>query len=369
MTRPIYVPAIGQYDNIGDIILRRPLLDTLRPHGPMHVYVGNAPEGYVAGLRVRPEDRLYRSFAKWYSSGLRDATRTGITYAFKPGEIQLSLPGLKEHVSVLPLLVLSRLRGGTALRVGVGSRNFSSRFLPYFMPSVRLSDLSLWRDARTRDFVGVGGVIPDLAFREGAAPQPGVATTRNALIVSMRSDRPYPSREWLAGVRAYAYDHGLETWAVTQVFRDDQRSRDLAADLGGSVLSWDGTAHDAQEDRLRALYRRTAVAVSDRLHVLIAAFTEGASPVALLVDDSEKIRRHFDAAGVHDITIDGGVMSRSEVTAAITATVERARETVDAVSTAREKLSYGLGALYGLLGDPGDPRHPASEEGVGVRFG
>jgi len=351
MTRPIYVPAIGQYDNIGDIILRRPLLDALRQRGPLHVYIGNAPDGYAEGLQVRPGDTIYRSFRRWYLAALRDAIRGGIVYVFKPGEIQMSLPGMKEHLSALPLLALSRARGGVALRVGVGSRNFSRRFRPLFMPSVRLSDLSLWRDARTQEFVGKGEVMPDLAFREGSSPS-AWPSQRSVLVVSMRSDRPYPSEAWIRAVRAYADVRGFEIWTVTQVLRDEARSRRLAADLDGKTLGWDGTAHHAQEERLRELYSRTAVAVSDRLHVLIGAFTEGARPVALLVDDSDKIRRHFAAAGIEDITIAGARLSQAELMGAIIQAAETGRSVDDRLAAVRRELDDRLSNIDALIKRP-----------------
>ena len=71
----IYVPGIGQYDNIGDIILRRQLLRWLEPMGRLHVFIGNAPAGYGESLELGPEHRTYRSFTAWYRSGLRDAAR------------------------------------------------------------------------------------------------------------------------------------------------------------------------------------------------------------------------------------------------------------------------------------------------------
>jgi glycosyltransferase involved in cell wall biosynthesis len=313
MSRPIFVPAVGQYDNIGDIILRRPLLNALRAHGPLHVYVGNAPAEYSDGLQIQPEDRLYRSFARWYASAVRNAARGGIVYAFKPGELQMSVPGLKEHVSVVPLLALSRMRGGRAVRVGAGSRNFSRWLRPLFMPSVYLSDLSLWRDSATRDFVKVGTVIPDLAFREGSPSHSWPAEPdRDLLVVSMRGDRTEPPEAWFTALKDFAAAERLNVIAVTQVERDDERSRLLAARLGGSTLPWGGQDHPGQERALRETYRHARLVVSDRLHVLIAASTEGAATAALQGDGSRKISRHFDAIGDHGVSLDSTTASREE---------------------------------------------------------
>lgn len=315
--RDIFVPARGQYDNIGDILLRRQLLDWLRPNGPLHVYVGEAPDGYAEGLGLTAEDVRYRSFSTWYAAALRSACRGRASYVFKPGEIQLTLIGMKEHLAMLPVLALVRARHGRVARIGVGSRNFAPLPRALMAPSIALSNLSLWRDATTAGYLGQGGIMPDLAFAgvsDRAHEMP--AERRDVLVVSMRSDLDYPGPEWLAAVRCVAADNGLQIWCVTQVLRDDEKCGRLAADLHGQALRWNGTAHDEQEQRLRALYRRAALAVSDRLHVLVGALTEGAVPAALLVGtQSDKIARHFAAAGLHDLSIDSAQLSAAQIVA------------------------------------------------------
>ena len=315
MLRQIFVPARGQYDNIGDILLRRQLLDWLRGSGPLHVYVGEAPDGYARGLGLTPGDVQYRSFRRWYAAALRSAAHGQASYVFKPGEIQLTLVGMKEHLAMLPVLALVRARHGRVARVGVGSRNFAPLPRALMGPSIALSNLSLWRDAATAGYLGRGNVMPDLAFASRGSGVDSVdIACRNLLVVSMRSDLEYPSAAWLTAVRAVAADHGLQIWCVTQVLRDDKRCSQLAADLGGEALRWNGTGHDEQEQRLRALYRRAALAVSDRLHVLVGALTEGAVPAALLVDaKSDKIARHFAAAGLHDVSIVSAGLTAAEI--------------------------------------------------------
>ena len=312
--REIFVPARGQYDNIGDILLRRQLLDWLRPNGPLHIYVGEAPAGYAEGLGLTAADVQYRSFRAWYAAALRNAVRGHASYVFKPGEIQLTLIGMKEHLAMLPVLALVRARRGRVARVGVGSRNFAPLPRALMGPSIALSNLSLWRDAATAGYLRRGSIMPDLAF---ANVSDNVNDdTRDVLIVSMRSDLDYPGAEWLAGVRSVAADNKLQIWCVTQVLRDDDKCGRLAVDLGGQALRWTGTAHDVQEERLRSLYRRAALAVSDRLHVLVGALTEGAVPAALLVSsNSDKIARHFAAAGLHDVSIDSLGLSAAQISA------------------------------------------------------
>jgi hypothetical protein len=336
MHRDIFVPARGQYDNIGDILLRRQLLDWLRASGPLHVYVGEAPDGYADGLGLTDDDVQYRSFRRWYAAALGRAARGRASYVFKPGEIQLTLVGMKEHIVMLPVLALVRARKGRVARVGVGSRNFAPLPRALMGPSIALSNLSLWRDAATAGYLKQGSIMPDLAF---ASVSDVTDDPRDVLVVSMRSDLDYPSDAWLAGVCTVAADNGLKIWCVTQVLRDDDKCGRLALDLDARVLRWNGTGHDEQEKRLRALYRRAAMAVSDRLHVLVGALTEGAVPAALLVDArSDKIARHFAAAGLHDVSIASAGLTAEEITARLQNLLGRREPILAGLAEAQHEL-------------------------------
>ncbi|TFV64687.1 hypothetical protein E4P41_00100 [Geodermatophilus sp. DF01-2] len=362
----VFAIGRGQYENIGDIILRRQLLDWVRPAGEMHVYVGSSPAGYDEGLGLRPDDRVYRSLRNWYRVALGSALRGNAAYVFKPGEIQLTLIGMKEHLSVLPLLLALRLRGGTAIRAGVGTRNYAPVPRGLMRPSIALSDLTLWRDEATGAYMRTGEVMPDLAFGEGAddaavasfsAPSPA----RDVLVVSMRGDdpaRPYPSRAWLAGVRAHAAANGLQIWAVTQVRTDDVRTVRLAADLGGQALTWhESTGHDEQERRLRALYSRTAIVLSDRLHVVIAAFTEGAVPVGAPIDGSDKVDRHFATIGVDGVSVSAAAESAEVVAEQLAALAGRRAEMFACLLEARARLRRHRDEILQVLSG----RSPASQ--------
>lgn len=346
----IFLPGIGQFDNIGDIILRRQLVEWLIPLGRLHVFVGQSPEGFAEALGLRDTDVVYRSFSAWYRAALREALRGDAAYAFKAGEIQLTVVGMKEHVSVLPLLLALKARGGSVVRVGSGSRNFARLPRLLIQPSILLSDLTVWRDARTAGYLGRGGVMPDLAFGEGLPTTELSAEGRDTLVVSMRSDRAFPNAAWIEAVKRYAADNGLRILAVTQVLRDRDRSRELAAALGAELMDWDGTDHGGQEERLREAYRRTALVVSDRLHVLITATTEGALPLALLVDTSDKIARHFDAAGISGVGVPSASLSVDQLLAVLTAAGSSRERVAAGLTGARARLAEVRSAVGAKLG-------------------
>jgi polysaccharide pyruvyl transferase WcaK-like protein len=184
---------------------------------------------------------------------------------------------------------------------------------------------------------------------------------RRVLVVSMRGDRPPVSAAWLDAVRRYAEERGLQTWVVTQVRRDADRSADLAQALDAQLLNWNGTGHLAQEQRLRQLYRRADAAISDRLHVLVAAYTHGTVPIALLMDGSEKIARHFAAAGIDDVAVHAPGLDAAVLVERMHAISRRAPEILAALPATRQALEAVRLAAANCLPDADKlPGHPGS---------
>lgn len=359
--REIFAVGRGQYENVGDVLLRRPLLDWARESGRLHVYVGHSPEGYDEGLGLQPDDVVYRSFVDWYRALLAFAARGEADSIYKPGELQLTVIGMKEHLAMLPAAALVRARGGRVARVGAGARNFAPLPRALMWPSNALSSYTRWRDDRTAGYLGFGPAMPDLGFSEGldargleVARAEG-AGTRDLFVVSLRDDtevapRPYPQPAWIAAVREAAAQLDLRLVVVTQVSVDEERSRRLARDLDAEVVGWPALeAHAEQEERLRAVYRRTAVAASDRLHVIIAAYTEGAMPIGLQLDDSDKISRHFDTIGLRDIAVNTTGMDADTLRDRLMALSERRDEALAALVEARARLAVVRAELAALL--------------------
>lgn len=370
--REVFAVGRGQYENIGDIILRRPLLNWAREAGRLHVYVGNSPDGYDEGLGLRDADVVYRSFREWYTALLKSAWHGTASSIYKPGEIQLTLVGMKEHLAMLPAAALVRLRGGSVSRVGVGARNFAWLPRAIMWPSNALSSYTRWRDDRTAAYLGFGPSMPDLGFAEGMSDAELATsiddTHRDVLVVSMRDDvevapRPYPHAEWLEGIRTFAQRENLAVWVVTQVSVDNDRSRRLARDLDAELLEWAELGdHAAQEARLRALYRRTRIAVSDRLHVIIAAFTEGAAPAGLQLDDADKVSRHFATIGVDGVAINTTGKTAVELAEALERIVAARSGNLQQLIAARRRLDAVRRELTELIagGTPVDVREEVS---------
>src|SRR5690606_28814821 len=201
------------------------------------------------------------------------------------------------------------LKGGKILRVGVAAAsNVNVSFKLLWKNLFNFSSLVMWRTNISRNLFGMGEVIPDLAFA-GKEPSNYDRSTeiqkRKNLIISMRWDRPYPNLDWLKAVRDFSFNRDLKILVVSQVRKDNPTCVQLAADLGGESILWkEDVFHLDQEERLRIIYKDSLLAVSDRLHVLIAAITEGVLPSVILTKPSDKVQHHFDVLDLKDISVD-----------------------------------------------------------------
>lgn len=315
--REIYVSVNGQLDNIGDSILRRGLLDAVRPYASrLHVFIGEDDRDYVSGLGLADTDHIYTSKLRWQLSALVAAARGHASYVFNPGETKIEVGS--KYVGILGKAILRavRARGGAVIHAGIGVRKPTGDAPSATRDLLASCEVLAWRDHLSRDFVGVGEVAPDWGFGEtsdGLSRQP---VSRTLLTISMRGDRPAPNEQWFDCVRSLAQSLSLEPHVVTQVGRDADRSAFIAKTLECSETTWN-PHHGEQEASVRAVYVQSAVTISDRVHALIVAFTEGSRPVGLVTLDPEKINRTFAAAGIAGVGLKAADTSPQELVARV----------------------------------------------------
>lgn len=350
MTR-VLVSAEGQVDNVGDSVLRRALLDALRPAGDLVVNVSGSTPDYITGLDLQAGDRTVGSRSEWRSLVVA-GTRQGCGFAYNAGEAQLTRDWGITYARLAPLLILNRLRGGHAVHLGFGLRSDSRLWAHVLRLSLAPCELVTWRDASSRAWVGTGTVAPDWAYAAGPSAPDGVAALptsgRDVLAVSLRFDRPPPSAAWVATVRAVADERGLQVVAVPQVERDRPRAADLARVLGGDLVEWDGTAHRVVEAQVRAVYRRSALVVSDRLHAVVMGHTEGAVPVGLATGSVAKLDRTLSAAGVAGAAFVAGDDTAADV-ARVHGLLERRAAILASADTAATRLAALRAHVHDLL--------------------
>lgn len=344
----IFVAAHGQDDNVGDPALRRAMLAGLAPGRRRHVLIGTASPAYVNALGLRDDDVTYANRRDWQLAAFRHALLGRAAFVSNAGEIQLNKRRLRINRVDRLLVGLIRLRGGAAITTGLGVRD------PFGTPSPMLTSLSracqitTWRDEDSRRFADAGTVRPDWAFALGSDLDVVRSTQRPLLVVSMRGDTPALTEAWQDAVAKVADTLGLEALVVAQVERDVARGVELAHALDARSHPWHGGDHLAAEADLREVYRRARVVISDRLHVLIFAATEGAVPLYLPNIDSAKIPRTMAVVGLgdhhvspHDDDLSTKVAALADGQADVMSKVVAARSQLHDLATSMNNLIAG----------------------------
>lgn len=356
----VLASAVGQHDNVGDTVLRRAYLDVLRPLGRLHVYVGDKPDGYVRGLAPHEDDVLHRDPATWRRA-VSAALLRGAVYGFDSGETEVRAPYAKRYLRLAPLLLANRLRGGTAVQVGVGVREAQ----PWRRPIagvLRLCDVVTWRDGYSRDLMGVGTVAPDWAFALGAPSDALLAddtADRPLLAVGVRLDtaarRAELDADWCARLRDLAEGLGVRPVVVVPVARDSAPAEELAARLDAECVTFPDDDHVRQEERLRDVYRRSRYVVGDRLHAVVMGATEGALPVGLTGrprpdGPPDKVRRTLEAAGIAGTCVPRDLADGTAARATLADALARRAEVMGAVVAAREALELLADRVHAAAG-------------------
>lgn len=313
-----FVLATGQDDNIGDVVLRRRMLRATAPFGKRHVFIHKASPGFIEGLALDPGDELYTQFGRWFDAATREACREAITLVHNAGELVLNAPAARKQAALGALGSLVRARGGVVIRTGAGLRQYDL-MATLLNVTTRIDSVTLWRDPDTKAWVGRGEAMPDWAFGERSSSgttlgsDPGAAG-RRYIAITMRGDRAAPDDVWVATVKRLAAARNADLVVLVQVRRDRAMCRALADRLDADLLDWpDERSHLEQEGLIRSVYRASLCVVSDRLHGLVIALTEGALPLGLLNHDDRKIARHFGAAGIAKVSVDVRKLSGEEI--------------------------------------------------------
>ncbi|WP_407943836.1 polysaccharide pyruvyl transferase family protein [Marisediminicola senii] len=345
----VFVVLTGQRDNLGDSLLRRPLLSVAKRVGECHVLVGPNSSQYSDNLGLDAGDYVYTSRIQWLGSLLRSTLVRKTHLFFNAGEFTLNRAFVRDRVAMLPIVALVRARGGSVIQAGAGLRNTDEPISRALRWLARSADVTAWRDERSRDAMATGDVMPDWAFSEGSTThsireRSGENLYPAQIVFSLRGDREQPSDEWITRARRLIDSLDAVPLVVCQVQRDRDRLVWLATALGADYDDWSPeVGHASRERQVRAVYGRSSWVVSDRLHVLVAAMTEGSVPIALAPDSSRKLSRTLEAAGfTYSIPVEGVSQRSPEVSQCLAEDLQLARDRVNRVRESILKSCNGV---------------------------
>jgi|SRR5690606_28165355 len=310
----IFIPVVGQVINIGDTLHRKILISWLRQKSTqLHVYVGNTPQSFIDALELKEEDVVYKSISKWLLAILfKDFLRRKL-FIFNPGEITFSNSRLVKELALFPFYLYIKVTGGKILRIGVAAQSdikIAQKWL--WNGLINFSNNIYWRTIKSAKLFKKGEIIPDLAFYK--IDDSIDYTKKTVLAISMRGDRQLPSEKWFDAVKEFQQRNNLQIAVVSQVKIDNDRSQEIAAKLDGDCYIWGNDSdHNQQEDIVNEIYRKSKIAISDRLHVLIAAYTKGVIPTDISVVESNKVQDHFDVLPIEKVSVFESKLSENDI--------------------------------------------------------
>ncbi|WP_149196344.1 polysaccharide pyruvyl transferase family protein [Luteimonas suaedae] len=327
-----YFSASTQFSNAGDALINRELLSLLRQYGELKVASAGAPASFLEEIRVKHDEIAFRGKWRLMASLLGSAILRGgckhylvLTPGDPPGGVS---PGDIFRAALFPLLKLFGVRiikiGASISRMD-GLRLRLEAKLSRSMYFYGIRDAGSVSRARQYDFSSVE-YCPDLAFNLPVNAKP---STQGQVLVSLREDNLDTEEiaQLHARVRALAETIGgsvcLEsTTFISQVERDIEPMRRLSTIWRGSDAY---ARHASKIADLESAYSGTTFVVSNRLHVILLAASQGALPFCLAIGGkNRKITDLLHSVGLGGLIVDGGKplmtleQGRQELTRAFT---------------------------------------------------
>ncbi|WP_157421556.1 hypothetical protein [Agromyces sp. Leaf222] len=303
--------------------------------GIWHVYLGDAPDDYVASLQVPHGTTLYRRFPAWFLAATVGMMRSGRSaFVSNPGEISSTRVEFLWGVVTSCLIIVGRIFGNPGYRTGIGSRDKTRPLSLGHEIATKMAAKSVWRDAASRELFGRGDVAPDWAFALSRWPASG---ERRYVVMSYRFDKPVPSAEVLQAVGAWAARKGKELVVVTQVARDFEANRNLAKQLDIRHIGTENASLIDVERVVRGTYAEASIVLGNRIHGLILGAVDGAIPAIILGHPDLKVGRTLRTAGL-ELQEGLGEIGPDDVDAYLDYIEDHRNDSEDGVQCAGERL-------------------------------
>lgn len=337
----------AMHGNFGDILIFHCLVHELAQRADIDI-IESTPASHHH-LLVRKRSALVKSLGARFSG--RQVVRVDPPGALH-GRPSRAKASLKDRVSE----ILWGLSGARRVRLGISIARGRGT------DDLRGYDWIGVRDGASLGRLRGAGIqcahlVPDLAFLLPNAARP--VSPRPSALLSFRARTPEVAderaheravREAVPVLVRLLDERGYRCNFYSQVKEDGAFIASLAeASEEARGLAVRESARDV--GRLGDDYADVAVAVSNRLHVLLAAAAFGCLPVAVVARDHEKVRDLFETAGWGALVVDLASPRLSEQLAEI---LDRSHELLDLVGSefARARAAVGDGIARMLGGNP-----------------
>lgn len=316
-----FINMHAQTENAGDALVLRELIRLVSWRIPADVYLKDAPEAFIQELDLDDNSSVTAHRGDATITLIRDIVKARfgrwrcyyfLTAGAPHGE-RTPKQFVTDIVRIIWLALLTAL-GVRVCQVGVSFENIGPRHARILRLRSRILYASVPRDQITYDYMGQLGIrataiMPDVTINLFATPPTPYGHERRGIAFSFRVDKDSTTRVSIKQIVKEVCEDAQpdnDLIFVGQVARDIPFMRELA-DFALSIRPDQVRFLDCHQDidAAFATYRTCSAVLSNRLHALLPALKEGASPVALTVPALDpKITGVFESIGLAERIID-----------------------------------------------------------------
>ena len=342
----ILVSAVGQYDNVGDTVLRRGFLDHLRTIAPLRVYVGDKPDDYISGLGLHPDDvagarfegvaqRRLQAAASWAAASTPSTPARPRCRRPSPSATSNSPRCWPSTGCAAASRCSSAWACGNRRRGGIPSPRCCGSAT--WCRGATHAAAASWASARSPPTGRSRSDPPTSCSSTPTRPRPRLAIAFRQGLSHAARDKPSrrvgrhgalaSPASWVSSPSSSRRSSATARW------RSSWRNGSAARPCSGST-----TTTPARRSACAPSTATARIVLSDRLHAVVIAATEGAVPIALSTGPMDKVTRTLEGADIPRTSVPRDLADRDAALAVIRDALARRPAIMAAVSTARTRL-------------------------------
>lgn len=339
----VFISLRTQFENLGDCIINWLLISELAKSRQVYVLHRGSPDWLRERLQSLEGCHNFDSAYAWCRSLISAARSPShcIVYHFKPGHYVSNndLRGLTKSIALFGFTSVSKMAGWRFRRVGVSFSMPSGMARLADVYTGRQHDCYGLRDRKSLQMakdLGIAAVYsPDLAFLLSSQEGSSENGCTKFGISFRRRDWIQPKgdlfKQFLDAVGNISQRCKLEPVAISQVAFDESLTKTLSQELRCCEICFE-QSEDAVQN-LFADYGECRFVISNRLHVLIFAWSQGAIPIPLADRNADhKVIDLFQSVGLGDLTLNTDAMQcLEEHVAAVVDSIDMWRDRIKSV--------------------------------------
>lgn len=306
-----------QFENVGDALINRLLITEASKYGTVIVDVSRCPISFIEMLNLEsmPTVIVTKRFSTFILYMLKlKITGQSVTYFLNPGGLGKKIPKAKLpfalaqnfYLLFLRLFLIKIAHLGFSISNQKGIDKWIFKIRSYLCSSVHPRD-SITLNYMKDEFFKVDSCIPDLAFLLNGNFE--LNENSKSVLFSFRTDSEYTSSiDFIKLVMYSVYKkHGdVKYYFSSQVLRDESFNNELFNWFSENISSNAEVIKCKYDiDFYKEIYRTVSSVYSNRLHVLLLAWSSGCSCFPCIPKGTgTKIRAIYRDLGLEKLVID-----------------------------------------------------------------